>query len=158
MTATSPSAVFVESQAAHPDFDDRDVHRRVGEGDEGEHREQLEEGESASPGCRELGVDEVDERLDLVPGIRDQCILDRLAVDHDALGEALEVRAREQPVRSRGRARSTRSCARSRSCRSCRSRARRGTSLRVVEEFQHAARALDARLHPLLALPGQQAA
>jgi hypothetical protein len=30
--------------------------------------------------------------------------------------------------------------------------------LRVVEQFQHAAGALDARLHPLLALAGQQGA
>jgi hypothetical protein len=86
--------------AAHPDLDDRDVHRRVGEGDEGEHREQLEEGESGVAGCRELGVDEVDERLDLVPGIGDEAssigspsIMMR-SVKRSRCG------TREQPVRS----------------------------------------------------------
>ena len=73
-----------------------DVDRRIGERDEGEHRQQLEERQRGIARRRELGVDEVDERRDLVPGVCDGGIGDRLAVDHDPLGEPLEVRAREQ--------------------------------------------------------------
>ena len=83
-------------RAAHADLEHEHVDRGVGERDEREHREQFEEGEPRVVARRQLGVDEVDERRDLVPRVGDRGVGDGLAVDHDALGEALQMRAREQ--------------------------------------------------------------
>ena len=47
---------------AHADLEHEHVDRRVGERDEGEHGEQLEERQRRIPRRGELGVDEVDER------------------------------------------------------------------------------------------------
>ena len=82
--------------AAHADLEHDDVDGRVGEAREREHRERLEERQRLLAGALELGVDDRDERVDLLPVARDGLVGDGLAVDADALGEAVEVRAREQ--------------------------------------------------------------
>ena len=144
-------------RTAHPDLDNRDVDGRVGEGHESEHRQQLEEGEGRVARGGEFGVDEVDERRDLVPGIRDEPVVDRLAVDHDPLGEPLQVRAREQ-----ARAQTVGADDRLDDPRGRRLAVGAGEvhdpvgRLRVAEELQHPPGALDARLHPLLALTGEE--
>ena len=144
-------------RAAHADLEHEHVDRRIGEGDEGEHGQQLEERQRRVVRRHELGVDEVDERRDLVPRVGDRGIGDRLAVDHDALGEPLQVRAREQAGAQAVRAQQALDDAARR-----RLAVRAGDvddavgALRVVEQLEHAARALDARLHPALALALQQ--
>ena len=57
---------------AHADLEHEDVDRRVGERDEGEHGQQLEERQRRVVRRGELGVDEVDERRDLVPRVGDR--------------------------------------------------------------------------------------
>ena len=107
--------------AAHADLEHDHVDRRVGEAREREHRERLEEGERLLAVAVELGVDDGDEREDLLPVARDRLVGDGLAVDADALREAVEVRAREQAGAQAGRAQHrSRSCDSSRSCRWCR--------------------------------------
>ena len=107
--------------AAHADLEHHDVDGGVGEAREREHRERLEEGQRCFAGLFELGVDDGDEWQDLVPVAGDRLIVDRLAVDADALVEPLEVRAREQARAQAGGAQQrTRSSGSSRSCRSCR--------------------------------------
>ncbi|MDQ1122039.1 hypothetical protein QE412_000612 [Microbacterium trichothecenolyticum] len=159
-TATSPSAVFVESHSPpHADLEHEHVDRRVRRDHERQHREQFEERQRRVAGRGKLRIHHVDERGDLVPRVGDRGIRHRLAVDEDALGEPLEVRAREQAGSKPHRAQQALDHA-----------ARRGLAvraghvddavraLRVGEELEHAARALDARLHPLLALALQQRA
>ena len=139
--------------AAHPDLEHQDVDRRVRAGDEREHGQQFEERQGRVSGGGQLGIHQLDEGLDLVPRVGDRGIRHRLAVDEDALGEALEMRAREEARAEAERAQQTLDDA-----------GRRGLTvgaghvddavraLGVVEQLEHATRALDARLHPLLAL------
>ena len=144
-------------RSAHAHFEDEHVDRRVGERDEGEHREQLEERERRIARCGELGVDEGDERRDLVPRVGDGGIGHRLSVDHDALGEALEMGAREQSGAQAVCADQALDDAarRSLAVRSGHVHDAVG-ALRVIEQLEDPAGALDTGLHPALALPLQQ--
>ena len=144
-------------RTAHADLDHRDVDGCVGERDEREHCQQFEEGERGVAGCLQLCIHELDERLDLVPRVGDRRVGDGLAVDHDPLGETGEMRTREQ-------ARSQAVCphealddpARGRLAVRSRDVDDAIGALRVVEQFEHAPRALDAGLHPALALALEQ--
>ena len=136
---------------AHAHFEHQHIDRRIGHGDERQHRQQLEEGQRSVARRLELSVDDVDERLDLVPGICHGLVGDRLAVDHDALGEALQVRAGEQsgaqivrPEQALDHARGRRLPVRARDVHDTIG------ALRVVEEREDARGALPARLHPAL--------
>ena len=157
-TATSPSAVLVESHdAAHPDLEHEHIDRGIGERDEGEHGEQLEERQRRVAGRGEFGVDEVDERRDLVPRVGDAAS----ATGSPSIMIRSVKRSRCGLVNSPVR----RPCARIRL-----SMMRLVEvlpfvpgdmhdavgALRVVEQLEHAPRALDARLHPALALALQQ--
>ena len=143
--------------AAHADLDDRDIHRGVGEARERQHGECLEVGELGFAGRGELGVDDADERDDVVPVRNQRAIGDRLAVDHDALVDPLQVRtrheARAQPVGAQDALGDT---------------ARRGLAvgagdvddgvraLRVAEHLHGTAGGLEARLRRALADAGEQ--
>ena len=87
---------------AHPDLEHQHVDRGVGERDEGQCGQQLEERQGLFARLDELRVHQPDERGHLVPRVGDGRIEHREPVDHDAFREALEVRAREksraQPV------------------------------------------------------------
>ena len=77
--------------AAHPDLDDGDVDRRVGEGGVGHPDDRLEEAQRVVL----LGVDEVRVRRDVVEGADEALVVERLAVDADPLAHPLEVRGGE---------------------------------------------------------------
>ena len=142
---------------AHPDLQHENVDRRIRERDEGEHGQQLEECQGRVIGGRQLGVDEVDEGNDLVPGVCDRGIGHRFAVDHDPLGETLQVRAGEQAgAQAVGADQALDHAARGGLA------VRAGDvddpigALRIVEQLEHAPGALDSRLHPLFALALEQ--
>ena len=105
----------------------------------------------ASPRPFELGVDDGDERRDLLPVAGDGLVGDGLAVDADALGEAHEVRAREQARAQPERAGGSRSCGSSRSCRSYRDVDHRCRAVRVAEQFDRPARRVQPRARRALA-------
>ena len=62
--------------APHADFDHGDVDGRIGEHDEGEHRQQLEERQRSVAGGAQLRVDQVDERCQLLLGVGDGAVVD----------------------------------------------------------------------------------
>ena len=135
----------------HADFDDRHVDGGIGERDEREHRQELEERQRVLPLGDEFGIDHPHEGIDLVPGVGDGRVVYRLTVDQDALGEAVEVGTREQagakPVRTHERLDHA-------GCRGLSVRARDVHhaigALRIVEQVEHPLSALDPRLHPSL--------
>lgn len=141
----------------HAHLEHEHVDRRIGHGDERQHGQQFEERQRSITRGFELGIDDVDERLDLVPRIRDGLIGDGLAVDHDPLGEALQMWAREQsraqivrPQEALDHPRGRRLAVRTRDVHDA------VRALRVIEEREDAGGALLARLHPALSGAAQQ--
>ena len=158
ITATSPSAVFVESQA--PPIPTSRTRTSIGASAKATKASTVSSSKKvsgASPTALELGVDEVYERRDLLPRVGDRTVGDRLAVDHDPLREPLEMRAREQAG-----AQSVRTDEALDHAAGGRLAVRSGDvddairPLRIVEQLEHATGALDAGLNPALALPLQQ--
>ena len=84
-------------RAAEADLDDRDVDRCVGEGGVGERDQHLEEVHPASAGLEGPGVDELDQRCDLVVGGDELLTRDRLARQRDPLTDVVQVRRGEAP-------------------------------------------------------------
>ena len=78
--------------AAKADFYNGDVHGGVGKRGIGQADEDLELGH----GNVRLGIDHLHKRLDLVPDAHIIARMDGLAIDADALGNALQVRAGDQ--------------------------------------------------------------
>ena len=81
--------------ATHADLKHEHVDRGIREDREAKHGKRLEECQSGVTLGLELRVDDLDERLDLLPDGVQALVADRLAVDRHALVQANEVRAGE---------------------------------------------------------------
>ena len=82
--------------AAHSDLNNSDLDWGIREGEEGEHRKRLKEGDGALPRVGQLTIHHCKRKLQVGPGGNEPFVTNRLAVNLKALGEIDEVRAREE--------------------------------------------------------------
>ena len=91
MAASASSTLVASHQAAHADFHDGDVDRRVGELPDGHGGEHFEEAHLRLAQLVHFHVHDGDKVLDLVPGVDEIVVGQLLAVDSDALVDVFQM-------------------------------------------------------------------